>query len=162
MTTAADRATNALQLLRSAADDVNHAIADVESMTVEETATSLMILRDAIGLLRQCEAGAERWIARCFREEGWDVQHELPGIGMVEVRRSKDRKAWQHDRVQSDWLNALMTARGGEHLDPAEVRDEFLKVASISGYKVTGLRELELDPDDYCESSPGTPRVVLA
>lgn len=160
MTTAADRARHALGTIQMGVDDLNRALGDLDSMTVEDKATTLQVLRDLFGPQRQCEAGLERGIAHDFRDAGWDLQHELPGIGMVEVRRSKDRKAWQHDRVQSDWLNAITV--DGEYLDPAQVRDAFLSVASISGYKVTGLRELGLDPDDYCDSTPGAPRVVIA
>jgi hypothetical protein len=149
-------------MLDAYTEQINADAADIESMTVEEAARALRGLRRNLGIIRQVEAGLERWIAECFAHEKWRDPHELPGVGMVEVKRSKDRKAWDHEALKSRWLNAYTASTGGEVTDPAEVRDALLNVVSIAGWKVTGLRELDIDADDYCSSLPGTPRVVLS
>lgn len=164
-----DQAWAAAELLNAAlidfttqVDTLNRRAADLDAIHVQEKAYSLKLLREQFTILRQIEAGLERSIAADFKGNGWRDPHELPGVGIVEVRRSTERRAWQHDRVRSDWLNAYLTTLEGEIPDPAEIRDAFLKVASVSQYKVTGLRQLGLDAENYCESSPGTPRVVLS
>lgn len=165
MTTAADRVHAALGELRTAVDALNRGVGDVESTTVEEAAAALAELRDLISPLRQCEAGLERWIAQCFRAEGWDLTHELVGVGMVEVRRSTQRRAWDHEAVRRDWVNAWLlkfAEESNEGPDVYDAIDACMGIASVSGYKVTWMRQLGMDPDDYCESSPGAPRVVLA
>lgn len=161
MTTAADRIHAALGQLRTAVDDLNRGVGDVESTTVEEAASALAELRDLISPLRQCEAGLERWIATCFRHEGWDLTHELVGVGMVEVRRSVTRRGWDWDELKSAWLNAYMERNGGEVTDPAQIRDALFESFSVSGGKVTGLRELGIDANDYASVEPGPPRVVI-
>jgi hypothetical protein len=148
--------------LLCATEDLNRAAADIDSTTIEEAVGSLATLREQIGTLRQVEAGLERWIAACFRAEGWDLTHELPGIGMVEVRRSTTRRAWDWPELKSAWLNQYMARTGGEVTDPAAIRDAIFECFSISSGKVTGLRELGIDVEDYCSSEPGTPRVVIA
>lgn len=162
MQPAARALTVDLGMLADLVEAINQDTADIESTTVEEAARLLAALRPQIALLRQCEAGIERWIARCFAAEGWRDPHELPGIGMVEVRRSKTRRAWQHDLLKSKWLAAYVKSTGGEVTDPAQVRDALFDVVSVSGWKVTGLKALDIDPDDYCDSEPGTPTVVIA
>jgi hypothetical protein len=162
MTPAGLDVASALRLLDLAAREVNRAVGDIESTTVEESAQILGDVRAHIAVLRQCEAGIERWIATCFREEGWRDPVELPGIGMVEVRRSTTRRAWDHEGLRARWLNDYVTANGGEVVDPAQIRDALFDVVSVSGWKVTGLKALGIDANDFCQSEPGTPRVVLA
>jgi hypothetical protein len=79
----------------------------------------------------------------------------------VEVRRSKTRRAWDHDSLARDWLNTYMEGRGGEAPDPFDVVADFRKVAGIGSWKVTGLREYGIDAGEYCDESPGTPTVSI-
>ncbi len=162
MTAAGERIVSALVRLLDASEDLNVATGSVDSTTVEEATQALADLRAMIAPLRQVEAGLERWIAQCFKAEGWDLTHELPGIGMVEVRRSTTRRAWDWPELKSAWLNQYMARTGGEVSDPAAIRDAIFECFSISSGKVTGLRELGIDVEDYCSSEPGTPRVILA
>jgi hypothetical protein len=154
--------SDSLLLLEAATGAVDKAVGDVESSTVQEAAQTLANLRVHIAALRQCEAGLERWIATCFREEGWRDPVELPGIGMVEVRRSTTRRAWDWPELKTAWLNAYTASTGGEVTDPADIRDALFESFSVSAGKVGGLRELGIEVSDYSSCEPGTPRVVLS
>lgn len=163
MTDAHDAMRYAMLELSMAEAHVNRLSADVDSMTVDEAAEHLSQLKETVKSLRQIEAAFERWIAECFKAEGWKANdpREFPGLGTVEVRRSKNRRAWEHDLLRRDWLNTYMEGRGGETPDPFDVVADFLKVASVGSWKVTGLREYGIDADDYCDSEPGTPTVNI-
>lgn len=151
----------ALSALEASGEAVDKATARVDDVKVEDAVQSLARMREVIAQLRRCEAGFERWIAEVFADQGWRDPHEFPGVGAVEVRRSKTRRAWDHEALQRKWLDAHMAETGGEVLEPAEVVTAYRKVAQVSGYKVTGLKELGIYADDFCDSEPGTPRVVI-
>lgn len=86
-----------------------------------------------------------------------DVEH--PTLGVVGIRRAKDRTAWHHDDAATAYLDARVDAyaaeHGGELPSPHEVLAMVREGASISGWKVTAFRAVDLDPDDYCTMKPG-------
>lgn len=95
------------------------------------------------------------------------VHREVDGIGIVEVKKGANRKAWDHDR-----LTELVTARAlderkldentGEYERESEAVARALRdCAGFSYWKVTGLRKRGIDPDEYCETSPGRVSVIL-
>lgn len=92
---------------------------------------------------------------------------EVDGIGVVEVKKRSDRKAWDHDR-----LTDLVVARAidervldeetGEYEREATAVAKALRdCAGISYWKVTGLRKRGIDPDEFCETTPGRVAVIL-
>jgi hypothetical protein len=165
-TNAGKDAASALLLLETAAGAVDKAVGDVESTTVQEAAQTLANLRVHIATLRQCEAGIERWIAQCFREEGWRDPVELPGVGMVEVRRSKNRRGWQYDALRSKWVNVFVPRwaelHEGEEPAPGDVMAALFECFTVTGAKVRSMKSIGIDVDDYCESEPGAPTVSIA
>lgn len=92
---------------------------------------------------------------------------EAPGL-RIERYRSAERKAWDHESWQRDVRNKALRKAGllaahvisadGEEV-PAGVLHEVLtwvqSVHGATGPKVGSIRGLGLDPDDYCERSPG-------
>lgn len=164
MSTKAHEAVSAaVTAVEDATKVLDAASVEFDSTTVQEAADDLGRLSEAITTLRQLQASLERWVAQCFRAEGWKVNEpvEVPGVGMVEVRRSTTRRAWQHEQLRTAWLNAYLEQNGGEAPDPFTVVEAFLKVASINGWKVTGLRSLGLEANDYCDTEPGAPTVKV-
>jgi hypothetical protein len=152
----------------AAVAEVDRAVGSIDSTTKEEAIELLRALRENTSTARMSEAGIERWIAVCFREEGLDSNqpHDIPGCGVVEVRRSRTRRAWQWDTLKPAWLNAVIDqyADANDGLEPptAYVRDSLFDCFSISGAKVRSMASLGIDVDTYCDSTPGTPTVVLA
>jgi hypothetical protein len=161
MTEANERVRPAVFDLSLAVEALDKASLDFDSLTVDEAVEALSVVKELIGRQRQLEAALERWVAECFKAEGWRDPQEFPGLGLVEVRRSKNRRAWDHDSLARDWLNTYMEGRGGEAPDPFDVVADFRKVAGIGSWKVTGLREYGIDAADYCDESPGTPTVSI-
>ena len=161
MTEANERVQPAVFDLSLAVAGLDKASLDFDSLTVAEAVEHLSVVKELIARTRQLEAALERWVAECFKAEGWRDPVEFPGIGVVEVRRSRTRRAWDHDLLTRDWLNTYMEGRGGETPDPFALIEDFRKVASVGSWKVRGLKEWEIDPSEYCDESPGTPTVSI-
>lgn len=70
-----------------------------------------------------------------------------------------ERTKWENDLLREDVLPLLVEDVG----HPEEVRDRCFSVVSLNGsnVKVTGLRALGLDPDDYCHKVPKAAQVQV-
>jgi hypothetical protein len=110
-------------------------------------------------------AEAGEWAAKVMASQG---QYRVEANGVRIVRnRPKARKAWRHDELCADVLKhvpeqALLNTTTGEveperHTTLRLLRD----CVSFGGGKVTGLRKLGMDPDEYHEvtEKPETVRV---
>lgn len=86
----------------------------------------------------------------------------VEGVGPVDITRARDRKAWDERGMIQAVIDRRMEERGGEMPnEPWEVVEWVLEVASVDYGRVTPLRALGLDPDDYCTSTPGRVGVSL-
>jgi hypothetical protein len=93
-----------------------------------------------------------------------DQRLEIPEIGVFERHKGKDRKAWKHDELYSRLLR-IIRAGGAKQIDQktGEIVDEdateqafrVLAECARPEWRVTALRKLDLDPDEYCEVKPG-------
>lgn len=99
--------------------------------------------------------------------EGRGVKrYELTGIGMLEANRRTKRTGWRHDELLGDIARAVPNHRpvlADGDIEPAEWTMARLvpKCVSLSGGKVTGLRELGLQADEYCQVGESEPQVRL-
>lgn len=88
---------------------------------------------------------------------------EVDGLGVLEKKRSSTRKAWQSEELLDRVLRIGIDPEGtGELPAPGELvsRLRAALVAAVPftsslGWRVSALRELGLDPDEWCESTPG-------
>lgn len=95
-----------------------------------------------------------------------DYEAEVDGR-VVQVRRGKDRTAWDHDSL---WSLALARSRDERVLDEEtgvyeDAGEAALRVirelVGVSYWKKTGLKARGIDIDEFCESKPGKVRVVF-
>jgi|JI10StandDraft_1071094.scaffolds.fasta_scaffold1020428_2 hypothetical protein len=103
-------------------------------------------------------------LARTIADAMPDRRIEVPGVGVVERRTGKERRAW-------DWpaLLPLVTRR---YLDPEQTGEfptdpmvavdrmrqmveDVIGVTPSKGPKITPLRKWNIDPDEFSESKPG-------
>lgn len=89
-----------------------------------------------------------------------------------EIRRGRDRKAWQHDGWKHDVRERVLDRAGlaghevvdtetGELVDLQTLLTWVQEQHGSTAPRVTELRKLGLEPDDYCESFPGLWNVDL-
>lgn len=163
----ADRAPDALRPLRhavAALDDQRAALAetgDWETL-VYGLASLAPLLRD----LRDLERAIKSDIAGLLPSK----QVTVEGVGVVERRNGgSDRKDWDWERLLPTLIRLYVDPDGnGEVPEPGEVMDRMRKlivdvigVTPSKGPKITPLREMGLDPDEWCASIPKPPSVQI-
>lgn len=82
-------------------------------------------------------------------------QHTIPGVGTLERRYATDRKAWDWRRLNDDAFRACVERHEGSLTDAFSELVNIYGLTASHGPRVKPLRDLGLDPDDYCEASPG-------
>ena len=146
--------------LAEAADALNAAAVTMGTYDPVELIRTLATLRYAIRELQTIDAGLVRDIY--LRAEHGDL--DVPGLGRVSVKRSRDRTKWEAREAVFAYVDAQMTAREGELPDPTDIADwvmDVLPATASTECKVTALRKVGLDPKAFCEDLPGKPQVVL-
>ena len=154
--------TAAVESLAKAADSLVDQCTDSQAL---DLARLFYDVQAARAQLHGIERDLEGRLAKAMLES------EVHADGLrVERHRSADRKSWDHDAWRRDVRAKALQAAGlkgaqgvvdanGE-LVPAEVLyDVLATVQDVHGSaapKVTGLRRYGLDPQDYCEVSPGS------
>lgn len=105
---------------QAVADALNDALLTaLEGLTFERAAGQLRALRKARTLLQQLENTYERHIGTV----GPYGDSEVPGVGLVHVRRGKERKHWDHENVAGAVLEAHLSRADGEVPDPWTIRN---------------------------------------
>lgn len=158
--------TNAFEVLAESVDVLEKVIrvdgVDCHDPEARDLAELLMTIRDARLKLYDLERTLEGETARAMLAD----TAESPTL-RVERSRRPDRKSWQHDEWKAEVRRKTIQAHGlkgahvisadGEELD-VSLEAVIRSVQDIHGSiapRVTGLRSLGIDADDYCERSPG-------
>lgn len=138
---------------------------------------ALAELAGKVADLKRGLAVAEAFLARETGKAAAEMNRRegtLPDGRHFAVKRGAIRKAWDHLNWKRDALNAIVNdANGfsvvdqitGEEQDaPAFVGAFIAKAQEVHGStapRVTALKALTLDPDDYCTSTPGPYAVII-
>jgi len=145
-------------------DDIGRAItrlsedvpAHLDLFDSAEAACMLLFdLRETRKRLADLEAYVEAEAAR--RMPGPELRFE----GFVAERKGgQDRRQWRHDELAWAVLRPLVVDSNGEVDESAAelvgmVRDRLLECAQVSGWRLTKLKPLGIEPSDYCETTTG-------
>lgn len=84
----------------------------------------------------------------------------------VEIKSGSPRKTWDHQSLIEDVSKRIVDSsvdlNTGEVVkSPVEMIREALQFAGISYWKVTKLKELHLDADEYCEVGESKKNLVI-
>ena len=157
---------NVLDVLRAGIadmDGIRQELADAGDL--DSLAHGLHALRRLKRDLAMLESAVEADVAKLMPQP----TVEFDGF-VAQRRRGTDRKAWQSEQLLDQvLLRAAHDPETGEVIDdPYLLRDRVselvrmtLPVVPSTGWRVTGLKALGLDPEDWCESSPGRTSVQL-
>lgn len=161
MSNALDNVTEAVAALEAALPALTEACTDPQALDLAELFATIQQARVRLQAL---ERDTEVACAKALP----GARVDAPGM-FVERYRSQDRKQWKHEDWQADVRAKVLRAAGlagaqavvtanGETL-PADVLHDVLRSVqaahSAAGPKTGAIRGLGLDPDDYCERSPG-------
>lgn len=133
------------------------------TLTVEDAARRLAGLREQRRELDAEMAEVEAWLAEHLPHGGIAVE----GVGWLAAQPATKRTKWDHDEVVR---HVTARARDERRADPETgeyeaVEEAIVRVlrecAGIAYWKVTGLRRLGLDPDEFCTTEKGPRRVMI-
>lgn len=128
--------------------------------TAPEIAQELYAIRSQISSLKLREGELVDRLAAEMTED----RLELEGVGVFERRRKADRKQWNHDELRSELMRAVRDGRAkrvdsetGEILDEDPTQQAFRVIFDCArpDWRVRPLRALDIDPDEYCQSTYG-------
>lgn len=147
----------------AAADDQRAALA--EAGDLDALAPALPTIRALCQDLAALERALEDDVARLMPAK----TVEVPGVGVLERRKGRDRRAWDWPSLLPLLIRAYVDPDGtGEMPDAGEVvarmRELIVDVIGVTpskGPKVRPLRELGIDPDEYAETRPGRVSVQI-
>ncbi len=94
---------------------------------------------------------------------------EIEGLPVLEQRGGKARKAWQSDELLPFVVRKALVSRApNANVDTVNsvyaVVDEISKAVPFTGslgWRVTALKAMGIDPDEFCESSPSRRTVQI-
>lgn len=157
----ADLAYAAVLETRAQVGDLGDALSDLTPNSWEQAVEILHHLRLTRQTLATAESIVETLAARMMRDAGIRDPKEVDGIGVVQVRRGSNRKAWQHDDLAKQVIDTHLTDTDGEIPTPWEVRDWLLEALAPSYWRAGVLKSLGIQPDEYCETTPGRHTVQI-
>lgn len=90
----------------------------------------------------------------------------VAGVGHVEAKRGANRKEWDNDAL---WRTVVAKARDERavSLDGEPLESEGEAVGRVLGecmrpsWRLTPLRDRGIDPDEFCQTTPGKVSVVI-
>ena len=144
-----------LDTLRIALNDFASAVGEINAPQV--LASYLADLRDHRQDVGRVYDEVERALIFC----AGDKKLEVEGVGLVEIKSSVRRTGWQHDDLFRSVVARIIDTPGvfydedGTSLYPAQAAAnvvERLREVLSPSWKVTGLRALGLDADEFCET----------
>lgn len=158
----------ALRMLRAAighADEARRQLAEAGDW--EALAWALSAVRALARDLRTLERATVEDVATTLPEK----RVTIDGLGTVERRKASVRRAWQsEDLFRSVLARALVDEDTGEilagsTLEVAEtIGSEVLACMPVTpsmGWRLTALRARGMDPEDWCETTPGPASITI-
>ena len=150
---------DAVAWARSAADALNTALKGYSPEDWTDAARLLYALRKVTGTLHALDAGLVQWLY-LHGEHG--IHLRVDGIpGDLSITRGRAKERWEGEAAVRDYVGARIRALGGEVPDPEQVIEWVLEVVPAAKCRVTPLRTVGLDVEDYRTSEPGNLQVGL-
>ena len=146
------RLAELLELIAYTADTTVPDAVDVYKNEPAALTAILRTLREAITFLKDSYQVVEDALVEAMPSK----EMEIPGIGVIQRRSGTARKSWDHQALWRDVTQVLLSDSEGPEDFVARLR-----TVVTPSWKVTGLRPLGIDPDEYCEVSYGRRTVQL-
>jgi hypothetical protein len=164
---------DALTAMQDALGDTTHVNWACRYLETHGKAADMLTVVAALQDLRRQLAVAEAYVSlecgRALNRREIDKAGQLPDGRPYEVRRGKERKAWNYDEWQAaaraavlrdqlgaaDSLPEVVNTETGESVDLFAIASAVQAVHGAGPPRTTALKGLGLDPADYCEQVPG-------
>lgn len=116
-------------------------------------------LIQAVQAARKALGAAEDELARFVNDLVPFGATVVVGGEAFSVRAGSQRTAWEHDELRRHVATEIAEKLQTEQVVVARVLDHWCHACGFQ-WKVTGLRELGIDPDEFCRKTLGPPRFV--
>jgi hypothetical protein len=123
----------------------------VEAGNVEDLLDLLLTLREVKSEFDLIVRDVEDDCARLMRRKHFNT----PQLTAERWAGGLDRRNWQ----SKDLARKIIADGDFDH--PQDVADMLFELAAVSYWRVTKLRELGIDPDEFCDSAPGRATVSV-
>jgi len=135
---------------------------EIDDALITEAQDELRFIRDQEDALQERRYAILDGIGARLPRGGMDVE----GVGRVEAR-SPTKRTWQHPDLfrkvtRHARANPAADPTTGEKLDPYEHLMVLIEsCAAVSYWRMEALRELGIDPSQYCETIRGPKRAII-
>ncbi len=116
----------------------------------------LVELRVSLGRLRDLCDEIDHRVAETF---AYGQRHIL-GTQVYEAKPRTNRRNWQKEDLVEAVFDAVLVNRATGEIEPMTKLEKLRFVWPLANPRVTALRELGIDPDEYCQTE--TSRLWLA
>ena len=100
----------------------------------------------------------EDHVAALMPQKRWEHDE----LGVLERRKGSDRKKWRWDEVLDDaWPLYVAKHEGDMGEAMADMLTTLIPLTGSNGPRVTAMRDLGLDPDEYAEVTPARTTVQI-
>lgn len=152
---------DAIDTLREWAEEADrHAAGDLD-VDIDGAAYLLDMARTARAHVSAVEQALTEHIAGLWRERRDPSPVEVPGLGLVGVKYGAERKQWDHEGLTAAVVDSNLAAVDGQIPDPFTVARWVTAAAAPSYWRTGVLRDLDIDPDEYCTRLKGRASVVI-
>lgn len=121
------------------------AVEGEEFDTLDEALISYALIQEAATTLSRIREE----LAKKLADEMPDKRVVVEGVGTFEKHGKRDCKKWDRESLLRDVLDTRQFDEDGTDASPLE---KVTRVWNLGAPRVTVLREMGLDPEDYCES----------
>lgn len=150
-----------LHAAAKAVADLNTSVTAVEYLGARDTAEVLAELRRTRKALADLEASVEAQTVRKAEAESLR-EFTLANGSPVQFMGGTDRKDWDHRGLAARVADTLQAnPETGEMRTTQEVVSALLDHAAVAYWRVTGLKQLGIRVNDYCQVSKGRRTVKI-
>jgi len=162
-------AASIVQELAELGERLEAELLDAGKLSADECAHVMAAVRDA----RADLADLGRLVEQLFVAQVGNARHYVvEGLGELEIRRATKRTRWRHDALLAAVIARVMDEPATIY-DPAtgellpytqighNVTARLRECVSFGAGKVTGIRAIGLQPDEFCDEEPGAKSVQL-
>jgi len=142
--------------LQASLDKLDEAIHHERSATDPERTMRLIFLGFIVGEAKKTIASLQKEAADILLKSDWDRSPFQNQHFSMETKTGQPRKKWDHDGLAT--LVAKRISDSSIDMDTGEVLKsaqqmikELLEYAAPSYWRVGALKELGIDPDDFCD-----------
>jgi hypothetical protein len=132
----------------------------LDDMELTDLARQMLQFRDLVRVVRDLAGRLEQGVARAMP----DKKVTIDGLGTLERNVDVSRKNWDHDMVASKLVTQALERwmqETGEVINVEQAQAVLVAImtACRPEWRMGGLKDYGIDPDDYCEKTYGQPRI---